>query len=89
MTFPKPLGDVRDHLHLVRGMARVTGVELVRAYDQGDLNQAEWADIVTRCRSCEWADRCKTWLAAREDNSDILPCICRNSDSLGRLKEPV
>ena len=39
-----PLGDVSDHLHLVRRMARATGTDLTAAMHDGDLSAEDNAD---------------------------------------------
>ena len=57
-----PLGDPRRHYWLVKGMAKATGVNLVRAVEQGRLTVEDWAETVQSCRACGWAEGCRDWL---------------------------
>jgi hypothetical protein len=75
----KPLGDTMHHVELVRRMARVAGVDLVEAYDRGDLSHSDWAQIVQSCRKCAIAGRCVRWLECKERERDLCPdggCAC-------------
>ena len=84
---PQPLGDENDHYWLVQRMAKATGVDLVRAVQEGHLSQAGWAGIVTRCRGCTWADGCGHWLNAPVDETRPLPDTCINRKRLAELKD--
>lgn len=75
----KPLGDTMHHLELVRRMARVAGVDLVKSYEDGELTQDKWAQIVQSCRKCAIAGRCVRWLECKERERDLCPdggCTC-------------
>jgi hypothetical protein len=80
-----PLGAPRRHYWLVQGMARATGVDLVRAFDEGRLAPADWAETVERCRACGWADGCRKWLAAGATAS-VPPAPCRNRARFALLR---
>jgi hypothetical protein len=84
---PVPLGEEIDHYWLVQRMAKATGVDLVRATEAGLLEQEEWADIVTRCRGCQWADGCDNWLSKPVDESRALPEPCLNRNHLAALQD--
>ncbi|WP_236045295.1 MULTISPECIES: DUF6455 family protein [Pseudooceanicola] len=62
----KPLGDLKDHFWLVQRMARAVGTDLARAMDEGRLDEGAWSEMITRCRGCEAACDCKSWLEAAE-----------------------
>ena len=84
----KPLGDPIRHLNLVRLMSKATGVDLADVAASGALSQEEWAGMVTRCRTCQWADGCEDWLATRFDlpkPEDHVPNQCVNRTRLAQL----
>ncbi|MGH1356181.1 MAG: DUF6455 family protein, partial [Thalassovita sp.] len=81
----KPLGDRKRHYWLAQRMAKTTGADLVSAFDQGALNQQEWAQMVRACRSCTWSDKCERWLQGHESSSSI-PESCANCARLADLQ---
>ena len=81
----KPLGDPGVHLRLVRGMARVTGIDLVAAAAGGRLTQGDWAGLVHVCRGCGWAGDCAGWLS-RTDAAPVAPPGCLNRARLEALR---
>lgn len=86
---PRPLGDPVRHLQLLARMARVTGADPATVAAQGGLSQEEWVALVTRCRQCQWADRCARWLHAVEEPVDQPPQECRNRQRIARLARGV
>lgn len=82
-----PLGDIRDHLHLVRRMARATGTDLGNAVHEGTLTSTDWAQVVTNCRGCDCADPCRARLTALEmaGEQTAAPDYCRNRATFDRL----
>ncbi|WP_417205539.1 DUF6455 family protein [Antarctobacter sp.] len=84
---PQPLGDEVEHYWLVQRMAKATGVDLVRAVEDGLLTQDGWARIVSRCRGCTWADGCGHWLDAPVEGDRPLPDLCINRKRLAALKD--
>ena len=58
----KPLGDTKEHLQLLQEMSRATGVDLVRAQQDGLIDQSDWAEMVQACRGCNWVEECRSWL---------------------------
>lgn len=84
---PQPLGDETEHYWLVQRMAKAAGVDLVQATEAGLLNQEDWAGIVTRCRTCQWAEGCHRWLDAPiDDQHRPIPEPCVNRRRLDRIK---
>lgn len=81
------LGEEIEHYWLVQRMAKATGVDLVQAMDAGVLAQDGWAEIVTRCRGCQWAEGCGRWLDQPVDEERGLPTPCRNRRRLAEIKE--
>ncbi|CUH74685.1 DUF6455 family protein [Tropicibacter naphthalenivorans] len=82
----RPLGEENEHYWLVQRMAKATGVDLVRAWDQGLLTHDDWAAIVTRCRGCRWAEGCDHWLDLPTDADRDLPHSCLNKTRLAKIK---
>ncbi|MFT6104157.1 MAG: hypothetical protein ACJA1E_000573 [Paracoccaceae bacterium] len=85
----KPLGDQVTHLQLVQRMAGLTGVDLAAATANGALDQQGWSDIVTRCRGCQWAQKCERWLdqaAMQEQEIAVAPSPCVNRGTLATLR---
>ena len=74
---PALLGPERAHYWRVLGMAQAVGVDLAEEMAAGRLTQAGWAEMVHRCRGCDWADDCSHWLDARPD-APSAPAPCRN-----------
>ena len=67
-------------------MAKATGVDLVRAFNDGHLTQEDWAGIVTRCRGCQWVGGCNRWLDTLSEEERAFPEPCINHKTLSRLK---
>lgn len=86
-TRPRPLGHETDHYWLVKRMAKATGVDLVRAVEEGVLSHADWAGIVTRCRGCTWAGGCGHWLDAPVEDTRAIPGSCLNRNRLADLRD--
>lgn len=84
-TLPRKLGDPRTHFWLAQRMAKEVGVDLNAQTRQGHLDQADWAAMITRCRGCEWANGCATWLEQQNGGSDV-PSSCVNVDQFRALK---
>ncbi len=82
---PKPLAPEKVALWRVLGMADATGTDLVRAYEEGRLSHDAWAETVTRCRSCRWADGCDQWLEGDDGADRPVPQACRNAATFERL----
>ena len=84
-----PLGDIRQHLTLVRRMARATGVDLDDAMQDGQLSNKDWADMVTNCRGCSNVAACQARLQALElaGSHDHAPEYCENSASFTLMSQ--
>ncbi|MGH1424474.1 MAG: DUF6455 family protein [Pseudooceanicola sp.] len=79
----KPLGDVKRHFWLVKRMAKANGVDVNAAVRSGQLSESDWADVVTRCRTCSHPDTCEYRLAEGElaqDHAPRIPDFCENRD---------
>lgn len=81
----KPLGDSRKHFWLAQRMARLNGLELNEAADQGNLDQESWAGIVHRCRGCDWVEGCERFLD-KGVAPEALPVGCKNRMQFSVLK---
>lgn len=84
---PKALAGEKVAMWRVLGMADATGTDLVRAYEEGRLSQEDWAETVTRCRGCQWAEGCDAWLDAADGSERPVPQACPNAARFDALKE--
>jgi len=81
------LGDARRHFFLTLARARAHGVDLGEALREGLISPQDYADTITRCRSCDAPDICAQWIE-RVQGGDALappPAFCRNADLLAEL----
>lgn len=69
---------------LVRGMARVAGVNLPRAVVDGWITREELAEMVSRCEQCGSPVRCDTWLAC-SGQERRMPEFCPNKGTIEAL----
>ncbi|MEM8824571.1 MAG: DUF6455 family protein [Pseudomonadota bacterium] len=86
MTRPHPLGDIREHLMLLRTMAAETGADMEAAFDEGRIDNQDWVDAVGRCRDCRWVDGCHRWLDTPSDHPRDAPPECPNAKMLESIK---
>lgn len=82
----KPLGKTLDHYWKVQKMAKATGVDLVEAFDAGDLTSDQWAGVVSRCRQCGWLGGCEAFLDGAEEGQEAPPRDCVNHKVFEALK---
>ena len=81
----KPLGATRRHYWLSQRMAQATGADPASASRADRLSGAEWADMVQRCRGCDWTEGCVRWLR-NGPRATTAPAPCRNRASLAVLR---
>ena len=81
----KTLGPMGEHYFLALGMAKAAGVNLSDAIDSGRFDQAQWADLVHRCRGCAWGDDCPGWLKEHH-TIDTPPATCPNAGVFSGLR---
>lgn len=83
----KPLGDQNLHFWLAQRMAQLTETDLVRAMEKAQLTQADWAEMVSECRTCDWTDKCQKFLDMNTGETlENAPDSCRNQDRFAALK---
>lgn len=85
----KPLGDRTEHYWLAQRMAQLTQTDLVAAMAQAELSQEDWAEMVERCRGCNWEAGCNRYVAAHERmalTEEVAPESCVNKNRFKRLK---
>ncbi|MCA8878750.1 MAG: hypothetical protein KDA73_02085 [Rhodobacteraceae bacterium] len=85
---PKPLGDAVTHYWLALNMAKAVGVDLVAEMEAGRLAAGEWAELVHRCRGCDWqrADGgCGRWLEFQIPGDAAVPGACVNRETFEGL----
>ncbi len=80
-----PLGDMRSHYWLLLDMARKTDVDLVAAFRDGRITNADWAGMVAACRACNWTEGCREWMRDT-DQCAVAPARCRNRARLAVLR---
>jgi hypothetical protein len=82
------LGDARRHFFLTLARARAHGVDLGEALREGLISRQDYADTITRCRSCTAPDICARWIDSLQGGAeapDLPPAFCRNADLLAEL----
>lgn len=82
---PRPLGSRRDHYWMALRMAQSTGADLQTALDSDFISQADWAELVERCRACDWADGCDCWMSAQIPGGAEVPQACPNAPVFERV----
>ena len=80
------LGDPREHFWRVVKMAKANEVDLSTALDEGQIDIAQWADMVEGCRGCEEVGKCDRLLAAQAQ-VDVAPGYCVNRLTFAELKD--
>lgn len=79
-------GNTDLHFWITRGMARRMGVNLTEAVHDGFLTQAEFADMITRCRECAGVDGCMSYLSDNDRATGSAPDWCCNRSILNNLR---
>jgi hypothetical protein len=79
-------GNIDLHFWITRGMARRMGVNLTEAIHEGLLSQADFAGMITRCRSCPGAQGCLAFLSEHPERVDAAPDWCGNAAILSRAR---
>lgn len=80
------LGSENAHFWLVQRMAKAAGVDLVRAWEAGLIDNAEWSGIVTKCRGCQWSEGCTRFLDKPVTEERALPEPCLNRARLDAIR---
>lgn len=80
----RPLGDEVTHYWLAKAMSRTVGLDLQAEIAAGRFSQEAWADTVRRCRGCDWAGDCPSWMAGHEGAAQA-PHRCVNADRFNAL----
>jgi len=85
----KPMGDMRQHFWLTQDMAKALDVDLVAAFRDGRISNADYAGMVTRCRHCTDPTGCRRWLSRHQDQGSATapPAFCENTRFLDRLAD--
>lgn len=74
------------HFWLTQGMARVVGVNLTEEIARGALTREQFMDMVVRCGSCEFPERCVRWMAEGQHLGEDPPGYCMNHEIIHALK---
>ncbi len=85
----KRLGDRNAHYWMAQRMAHLTQTDLVAAMTRAELTQEDWAEMVERCRGCDWETGCCQYLDAHERDAqteEAAPETCLNRERFARLK---
>lgn len=78
-------GNIDLHFWITRGIARRMGVNLSEAMHDGFLTQADFAEMITRCRGCDKSEGCIAVLSERAGAAVSVPDWCRNAGVLSEL----
>ncbi len=81
------LGDPAKAFWLTRSVARTMGINLSGALAEGRLTSEGYAEMVTRCRTCNQVEQCELWLARSGAGASSAPADCANADIFNRLKK--
>ena len=79
------LGDPARHFFMTRSVARVMGLSLSEAMQNGHLDPAEYSNMGTRCRGCALVEACQEWLSTGTAPRRTAPPGCWNGETLQRL----
>lgn len=79
------LGDTLYHMRLLGRMGRAVGADLVKAFETGEIDDVDWARMITRCRSCASPQQCQAWLTTHE----IAECPPKGCNNAERLLQPL
>ena len=79
------MGDISLHFWLTRSVARVMGVNLSEAVASQRISPADYANLVTTCRSCPHVGTCQAWLSAQTAITHSAPPHCKNASALQSL----
>lgn len=80
-------GNVDLHFWLTRGMARRLDVNLSEAMHHGLLTQGDFAEMITRCRQCQGAQGCMSYLSEQNGRLAAAPDWCCNRALLDELAQ--
>ncbi|MGV6812732.1 MAG: DUF6455 family protein [Brevirhabdus sp.] len=81
------LGNLRQHFWKTIRMSKTLGVDLSESMAVGQLSHADYARIVQRCRGCNWADGCESWMTRQTGPQPEVPAQCANADSFDALRQ--
>ena len=79
-------GNIDLHFWITRGMARKLGVNLSEAMHDGFLTQADFAEMITRCRKCGRTEGCLAMLGQSAPALLSAPDHCPNAGILADLR---
>jgi hypothetical protein len=80
----RPLGDAVTHYWLAKAMSQTVGLDLQAEIAAGRFSQQDWADTVRRCRGCDWAGDCPSWMAGHPE-AERAPDACVNAERFNAL----
>lgn len=79
-------GKLSRHFWLTQGMARAVGVNLNEAIRTGELERADYAQLIAECCTCAHCGKCLTWLATNGAGAAQQPDYCAMGPLLERLR---
>lgn len=82
-----PIGDPARHFFITRSVARVMGISLTKALQEGQLAPEAYSGMVTRCSGCALVSVCEEWLASQMTVSQTPPPGCCNTSLLYNLAQ--
>ena len=79
-------GNIDLYFWIARGMARRMGVNLTDAMHDGLLTQADFAQMIDRCRCCAGSEGCLDYLSEQSEERGSAPDWCGNGNLLRELR---
>lgn len=73
------------HADLTGRMARALGVDVAKAFLDGDLTPEQYRGAVVSCTRCSNPRDCAAWLQVHGDGAAHAPEYCRNAALFARL----
>lgn len=73
------------HADLTGRMARALGVDVAKAFLNGDLTSEQYRGAVVSCTRCSNPRDCAAWLKKHESGAAHAPEYCRNASLFARL----
>lgn len=81
-------GNAHDRAFwMLRGVARVMGINFSEAMVTGQLGRAGYSDMIDTCVRSQCMSRCSQWLGQCSGCVSEPPPGCANADRLERLRQ--
>ncbi|WP_136904534.1 DUF6455 family protein [Rhodobacter capsulatus] len=79
-------GNIDLYFWIARGMGRRMGVNITEAMHEGLLTQADFAQMINRCRCCAGSEGCLAYLSEHSEERGSAPDWCGNGNLLREIR---